>query len=106
MDRSDKISLVFIVTFVLCGVVFLAYMSFAASIAITQFAFVTVPANGLTFKNGIIESPALILEVNEEKFLTIATLNHCTVYGYRSQFYIFNADMTIAYRYTPILWFP
>jgi len=102
MNR-EFIPITIFVSVIICVGIFLAYMIFATNNAVVHFATVTVPANGLTFKDGIIESPALILEVNEEKFLAIATLNHCTVYGYRSQFYIFNSDMTIAYRYTPTI---
>ncbi len=88
MDREYITAVVFILL-AICGGIGLVYMTFTRDRMVVQFATVTVPSNGLIFKDGIIESPALILEINESDFLTYAKSYSSTVYGYRNQFYTF-----------------
>lgn len=57
-------------------------------------------------RNGEVDSPPLILPLNSEWDFqaTIQRLNATTVYRNNWRFYVFNDNMTIAYRYITSGW--
>jgi hypothetical protein len=59
-------------------------------------------AHGYNVENGIIKSPSVIVVIDRITFLSLAVEYKTTIYGYNNEFYVFNPEMTIAYKYGPV----
>jgi len=54
---------------------------------------------GFTVTEGIVQSPSLVIQLSRSEFIAKVTELNTTVYRYIWDFYVFEADMLIAYRY-------
>lgn len=61
-------------------------------------------SNKVKVVRGIVDSPSVIIPIKDSGKiirLIFSELNTTTVYRYGWTFYVFNEDMTVAYRYIP-----
>ncbi len=110
-DNSALYALVFTFGFIFLGLYVLAYgdpRDWRQRKVAEQYG-VELERAGLTVLEGIIQSPSVIVVVDNslEFMITIEELQQDTVYYYPiypstdNAFYVFNDDMTIAWKYTP-----